>query len=180
MKVIIFHGTDCKPEDFWYSWLKVRLEVAGHEVELPYYPDINKIPVTEFLPKIYDARSFDNQTVLLGHSAGVPLILSILESIDSPIYQAVLVGGFSEPLSGEVDPILQSAYNWEKIKSNCSNFVMFNSTNDPWGCDDKQGRRLFDNLGGTLIIRNDGHFGSSKDPDYKEFPLLEKVVGAKI
>ncbi len=36
--VIIFHGTDCKPEDFWYSWLKNELEKAGYTVEVPYYP----------------------------------------------------------------------------------------------------------------------------------------------
>jgi predicted alpha/beta hydrolase family esterase len=176
MKIIIFHGTSCKPEDFWYSWLRDRLLDSGHSVELPYMPTINKTPIDEFLPEIINEFEYDENTILIGHSAGVPLILSILENTSIPISQAILVGGFSEPIGKDVDPILQLKYEWEKIKNNCQDFVIFNSPNDPWGCDDIQGRQLFDRLGGTLIIRNDGHFGSSKDPEYKEFPLLEKVI----
>jgi hypothetical protein len=36
---------------------------------------------------------------------------------------------------------------------------------------------MFDKLGGTQIIRNDGHFGSERfNQPYKEFPLLAKLV----
>jgi hypothetical protein len=47
-----------------------------------------------------------------------------------------------------------------------------NSPDDPYGCDDKPGRALFDRLGGTQIVRNDGHFGDHDQP-YDTFPLLE-------
>jgi len=40
--------------------------------------------------------------------------------------------------------------------------LFINSVNDPWGCNDKQGRKMFDNLGGTLVVNNDGHMGSNK------------------
>ncbi len=176
MNVTILHGTGCKPEDFWYTWLKKRLESSGYIVRLPYMPNINKISIDEFLPQVINDFEFDENSILIGHSAGVPLILSLLENIAMPVSQAILVGGFSEPLDNDNDPILQPNYNWEKIKNNCKDFIIFNSPNDPWGCDDRQGRILFDRLGGTLIIRNDGHFGSSKDPGYKEFPILEKVI----
>jgi predicted alpha/beta hydrolase family esterase len=177
--VVIFHGTDCKPEDFWYQTVQKELVAAGHTVELPYYKDINKIAVEDFIQHVMDSHTFDEDTILIGHSAGVPLILSILERIKLPIKLAILVAGFSSQLSDDTDePILQSHYDCPAIKKNAQDFVIFNSPNDPWGCDDTQGRRLFDQLGGTLIIRNDGHFGSSKDPDYKEFPLLVKMIGA--
>lgn len=178
MKAIIFHGTDCKPEDYWYLWLGKELEARSYTVEIPYYPDINKEPVTNFLPKVLEAHTFDDQTVLIGHSAGSPLILSILENTDAVIAQAVLVAGFSYPIGdGEVDPILQPSYDWERIKSHANDFVFINSVNDPWCCDDNQGRFMYDKLGGTQIIRNDGHFGSaSYNQPYKEFPLLERLV----
>jgi predicted alpha/beta hydrolase family esterase len=182
MKAIIFHGTECKPEDFWYQWLKEKLEARGYTVELPYYSDMNRVPIAEYLPRILKAHSFDEETVLIGHSAGCPLILSILENIDATIAQAVLVAGFSEELPPETgdDVILQPSYDWEKTKAHCQDFVFINSDNDPWGCDDKQGRKLFDKLGGTQIIRHDGHFGStSNNQPYKEFPLLERVIGAE-
>ena len=37
---------------------------------------------------------------------------------------------------------------------------------------------MFDKLGGTQIIRNDGHFGSTTyDQSYKEFALLNELIG---
>lgn len=180
MKVIIFHGTDCSPDNkfYWYAWLKEELENRGHSVEAPYYPDINHEAIDTFLPKVLQANSFDDDTVLIGHSAGSPLILSILENIDSPVRLSVLVAGYSMRLPGEnTDPVLQDSYNWQKIKQNSKDFTFINSVDDPWGCDDKQGRILFDNLGGTQIIRNEGHFGSEgKNEPYTEFPLLRDLI----
>lgn len=180
MKVIIFHGTDCEPDSkfYWYSWLKQQLEASGHEVELPYYPDINHESIDTFLPKVLERHTFTPDTVLVGHSAGSPLILSVLENLDTPVHLCVLVAGYSMRLPGEsTDPVLQQTYNWQRIKQNGNEFVFINSVDDPWGCDDKQGRILFDNLGGTQIIRNEGHFGSeSQNLPYIEFPLLRDIV----
>ncbi len=116
---------------------------------------------------------------MIGHSAGVPLILSILEHINTVIRQAILVAGFFEDLHvGDHEPILQKQYDWDKIKKHAKEFVFINSDNDPWGCDDKAGRRMFDKLGGTLIVpHGEGHFGSEKfNQPYKTFPLLLKFI----
>jgi hypothetical protein len=81
-------------------------------------------------------------------------------------------------MPGAPEKILKDEYDWEKIKSNCEKFVFINSVDDPWGCDDKQGRKMFDKLGGELIIRsNEGHMGSDMyEQPYKEFPLLINLV----
>jgi len=177
-KVIIFHGTDCKQTDYWYSWLGEQLKSRGYKVEIPYYPAINHESINTFFPRVLDNHTFDEETVIIGHSAGGPLILSILENIDIVIPQAILVAGFSYSLPGEEkDPVLQDNYNWDKIKQHVKDIVFINSVNDPWGCDDKQGRFMFDKLGGTQIIRNDGHFGSTTyNQPYKEFPLIESLI----
>lgn len=177
MRVVIFHGTDCKPDMFWYSWLENELESIGFDVELLHYPNINKEPVSHTIKQVIKNHIFDSETILVGHSAGVPLILSILERIKQPVKGVALVAGFSSSLEfGVSEPILQDVYKWETIKQHAGDTYIFNSKNDPWGCDDRQGQNLFDKLGGTLIIRNDGHFGSSKDPNYKEFPLLKNII----
>lgn len=180
MKVIIFHGTDCSPTNkyYWYGWLKAQLELSGHTVEAPHYPDINHEDIEAFLPKVLANHSFDSDTILVGHSAGSPLILSLLENLGIQVRMSALVAGYSMRLPGETtDPVLQQSYNWQKIKQNSKEFVFINSVNDPWGCDDKQGRILFDNLGGTQIVRNEGHFGSeSQNLPYTEFPLLRDIV----
>ncbi len=180
MKVIIFHGTDASPEDYWYGWLKAELEKAGHTVELPHYPTINHEPVADFLPKVLKNHTFDDDTVLVGHSAGAPLILSLLEH-GAKVKQAVLVAGFVDASPKFPASILQKRYDWPKIKAGARDFVFINSDNDPWDCDDKQGRKMFDNLGGTQIIRHDGHFGSEGyGQTYATFPLLRAlIIGTK-
>lgn len=177
-KAIIFHGTGETPESFWYPWLAEQLRRRGYEVEVPSYPDINHTHISDFLPKVLNDHSPDEDTVLIGHSAGGPLLLSILENIDVTVPQAILVAGYSMCLEGEhSDPVLQESYDWKKIKQHVKDIYFVNSTNDPWGCDDKQGRIMFDHLGGTQIIRNEGHFGSAKyNQPYKTFELLDRLI----
>lgn len=88
------------------------------------------------------------------------------------------MAGYSTRMEGEEwDPVLQKQYDWDKIKSHCKDFVFFNSPGDPWGCDDKKGRIMFDQVGGTLIIRNDGHYGSrSFNQPYETFELLDRLI----
>lgn len=180
MNVIIFHGTDCTPDSkfYWYAWLKGELETRGLSVEVPHYPDINHEPIDTFVHKVLKNHQFDADTILVGHSAGSPLILSILQNLTNPVRQSILVAGYSMRLPGEsTDPVLQESYGWDRIKQNSKDFVFINSVDDPWGCDDKQGRILFDNLSGTQIVRNDGHFGSeSNNLPYSEFPLLRDII----
>lgn len=175
---IIFHGTDDNPSRYWYGWLGKELEKDGYKVQIPHNPTINKEPIKTLLPKVLGEHTFNKETLLVGHSAGAPLILSILEHIDVQIAKAVLVAGYCKhPDEQMEDPILQETYNWGKIKQNVKEIVFINSVNDPWSCDDKQGRIMFDKLGGMQVILNDGHFGSvPKGQVYDEFPLLKTLA----
>ena len=94
---LIFHGTDCTPDEYWYLWLAKKLQEKGYNAIVPHYPELNHEPIDTFLPKVLSGHIFNSETVLVGHSAGVPLILSILEHIDVQIAQAILVAGFFEP-----------------------------------------------------------------------------------
>jgi predicted alpha/beta hydrolase family esterase len=179
-KVIIFHGTDCSPDNkfYWYAWLKTTLKTKGYKVEVPYYPEINHENIDTFLPKVLASHEFNDDTILVGHSAGSPLILSILENIEAKVALSILVAGYSmRPVDEERDPVLQDSYDWKRIKQHSRDFVFINSVDDPWGCDDKQGWILFDNLGGAQIIRNEGHFGSEgQNLPYTEFPLVRDII----
>jgi hypothetical protein len=50
-----------------------------------------------------------------------------------------------------------------------------NSIRDPYGCDDKQGRVMFEHIGGTQIVLDDGHFGDADQP-YETFELLDRLI----
>ena len=178
---ILFHGSGETTNSFWYPTIRKFLENQGYETWIPQLPepkpDIPELRIQ--LPFVLKNGKFNKETILIGHSAGCPLILSVLENIDIKINKAILVAGFARPLkNSNPEPILQKKYDWKKIKQNVRDIIFINSDNDPWGCDDKQGYYMFNNLGGTLIIRHgEGHMGSNtfKQP-YKKFSFLERLL----
>lgn len=173
---IVFHGTGGNPEILWFPWLRQRLTDRGYAVEVPHYPDLNVEPIDTFLPKVLSNHTFDEQTVLVGHSGGAALLLAILEHLDVPVAQAFLVAGYATPPNTSDEPVLRASYDWAAIKAHVRDPYFINSRSDPYGCDDKQGRFLFERLGGTQLIRDDGHFGDYDQP-YETFELLDRLIG---
>ena len=165
-RAIIFHGTGGSPAYCWYRWLGQQLTDRGYEVDIPHLPGINTEPIITFLPTVMAGHSIDENTVLVGYSGGAALLLAVLEQLQVKVPMAILVAGYSTPPNGEEEPVLQSEYDWARIKSHVDDIYFVNSVNDPYGCDDRQGRTLFDRLGGTQIIRPEGHF---------ETPTIELV-----
>jgi uncharacterized protein len=159
-RAIIFHGTGAEPAWIWYPWLAERLRARGYDVETPHHPGINVEPIAEFLPTVLAAHTFDEDTVLVGHSGGAALLLALLEHLDVTVAQAVLVAGYSTLPNDGPEPVLQDSYDWKVIRSHARELVFLNSVTDEFGCDAEQGRAMFDRLGGTLVVRDDGHFTS--------------------
>lgn len=172
-RVIIFHGTGANPGVAWYPWLADRLADRGFEVEVPHYPGLNVEPVAEFLPSVLAAHRFDEGTVLVGHSGGAALLLALLERVRAD--QAFLVAGYCTRPNDDQEPVLKDDYDWGAIRANARDIYFINSIRDPYGCDDRQGRAMFERLGGTHIVRDDGHFGD-RGQDYKDFPLLDRLI----
>jgi len=172
---IIFHGTGGNPDVVWLPWLGRRLTERGYTVRIPHYPDLNVEPIATFLPKVLADQHFDEDTVLVGHSGGAALLLALLERLDVAVKQAILVAGYSTKPNDASEPVLQERYDWAAIKAHVRDLYFVNSPVDPYGCDAEQGRALFDRLGGTQIIRDDGHFGDYDQP-YETFELLDKLI----
>jgi len=127
-----------------------------------------------FLPKVLASHDFDEHTVLVGHSGGAALLLAVLERIDATVSQAILVAGYCTQPNTEDEPVLQGDYDWAAIKAHVRELYFINSRHDPYGCDDTQGRSMFERLGGTQIVRDDGHFGG--DQPYETFELLDRLI----
>ncbi|MGF6823646.1 putative alpha/beta hydrolase family esterase [Microbacterium sp. ZKA21] len=172
---IIFHGTGGHPDVIWYPWLDRQLSARGYRVERPHYPGINVEPITEFLPRVLASHDFDTDTVLVGHSGGAALLLALLEHLQAPVAQAILVAGYATRVNESDEPVLQDSYDWDRIRSNAGDISFINSITAPYGCDATQGRLMFDRLGGTQIIRDDGHFGDYNQ-QYDTFELLDRLI----
>ena len=178
--VVILHGTGETDRSFWLPWIKKELEQKGYSVSVPLLPNTDYPDLANWLP-IALKENYTEETVLLGHSAGGPLQLSVLENINVTIKQAILISGYARPKGEKKEPerILQESYDWKKISDHVNNIIFINSNNDPWGCNDIEGRYMLDNVGkGKLIIPlNEGHMGSEKfNQPYKEFPFLLKLI----
>ena len=177
--VIIIHGTKATPDSYWYPWLKNQLETKGYEVWSPQIPDADKPSIESWVPFLLENGKFTEETIVIGHSAGAAVILALLEALDIKIKQAILVAGYSYSLGkNDVNAIIKHVYDWDKIKANAAEIIYINSDNDPWGCNDVQGRRMLNMTGGIqIVLKGEGHMGSdSYNQPYKEFPLLLRLV----
>lgn len=172
---IIFHGTGGRPDVAWYPWLDRQLTERGYRVERPSYPRINVDPIAEFLPGVLSAHDFDAETVLIGHSGGAALLLALLEHLETPVAQSILVAGYATRVNDSEEPVLQERYDWDRIRANAGDLYFINSVTDPYGCDASQGRLMFDHLGGTQIVRDEGHFGDY-DQRYDTFELVDRLI----
>lgn len=174
---IILHGTSGTPEQFWFPWLKKELEAKGYAVWVPQLPEADTPKKELWIPYILEHGRFTAETIIVGHSAGSPATLAVLEKLQLTIKQAILVAAYFEPVNA-ITGILQKTYDWQKIKSHVQDITVINSDNDPWHCDDQQGLRLFHHLGGTIILRHgEGHMGSEMyNQPYKEFPFLLQLI----
>lgn len=172
---IIFHGTGGNPGIIWFPWLGRRLTERGYAVQIPHYPDVNVEPIATFLPKVLANHRFDEHTVLVGHSGGAALLLALLEQINVTVPQAILVAGYCTQPNTSDEPVLRESYDWDAIRAHVRDLYFINSRMDPYGCDDKQGRAMFERLGGTQIVRDDGHFGDYNQP-YDTFELVDKLI----
>ncbi|BCY09782.1 alpha/beta hydrolase [Actinoplanes sp. L3-i22] len=174
-RAIIFHGTGGNPGVAWYPWLAGQLSERGYVVDVPHHPEVNVEPIGTFLPKVLDQHRFDEHTVLVGHSGGAALLLAVLEHVQVTVAQAILVAGYSTQPNTSEEPVLQADYDWDAIRSHVRDIYFVNSRNDPYGCDDRQGRAMFDRLGGTQIVRDDGHFGDYNQ-EYDTFELVNRLI----
>lgn len=179
MNAILLHGTGCTPNSYWLPSIQTYLKKKGYDVWAPQLPDSNTPSLHSWLPFVLKQGTFTEKTIIIGHSAGCPLLLSILEHIQTPIHKAILVAGYARPLiQTESNAILQRTYAWNTIKKRARDTIIINADNDPWGCNHKEGLFIWKHIRGTLILREgEGHMGSDTfNQPYKRFELLEKLI----
>lgn len=175
----IFHGTGGYPEENWFPWLKGELEAKGVKVFVPKFPTPEGQSLEAWLKVLEPLMAKINQeTILIGHSAGGLFLLKVLEKLTPPVKAAVFVGtpvGI-KPIKFYDSDLAFAGFNfdWPKIKSAAKNFIVYHSDNDPY-VSLGNGQELAKHLGVDLtFIPNAGHF--NKAAGYTEFEdLLSKI-----
>ena len=183
---IILHGAGNNSQGNWFPWLKINLEKKGYAVWVPDLPNSDVPDQNLWLARIKQNPNgeINNQTVLIGHSSGATLILRILENLPPTIKvkKVVLVAtpieiGTKDEYFQYKRGLLNTPFDWKKIKNSAQHFYFFHSDNDQYECGISQGNVLKKQLDGTLLIREgEGHFNLETGQKYRQFPEVLELI----
>lgn len=117
--IFIIHGVGGHPQENWFMWLKKELEMHEHNVFVPQFPTPEKQTLSNWLAVIEEYKELlTPDTILVGHSLGVPFILNVLEKY--PAKAAVLVAGFVGKAGNQFDEFMKTfarkSFDWQRIK----------------------------------------------------------------
>lgn len=185
-QAVLLHGTGGSNSDyFWFADTKAYLESKGYEVWWPLLPHTNKPKLEESLAFVEENMPvLDEESIIIAHSSGCPLVLSLLENNFMHVKQVVLVAGFYEPLDENVDAGLsllmlpEDGFDYDRILGSANEIVLVNSDNDPWGCTDKQARPVAEALDAKFVLaKGMGHMGSGTfNQPMPKLPLVKELL----
>lgn len=128
--ILILHGWNAGPKNNWFMKAKDEWKKKGFMVEVPQLPG-NYFPKLDDWLKVIDNFSPDQTWVLIGHSLGGAAILKYLETAYEKVAQAIFIATPFEPMSfNPIANFFADGFDWAKIKSNCSKFVVLNEMDD--------------------------------------------------
>ena len=129
---VLLHGYKGTPEKNFFLWLKNELENRGYKVTVPLLPNTDAPNINEQVEYILKNCSFDENTVLLGHSLGSVVALKVIEKLKKPIKKLITVAGFVIP-NTKNRPYIKT-FNWKydfnKIKNNVKEILILKDIND--------------------------------------------------
>ena len=159
MKVVLIHGWLSGPNHHWFYWLKRELRKRGFEVIAPVMPNPvrpNKEQWVAQLKKII-SQVDPADTILIGHSLGVPTILYALQDFKGAKFaQVILVSGFARKIPHMeefIDGYTMEDLNLKNVKTKAASWVCIHGDNDPL-VPFEQGEWLAKQLGAELMLEN--------------------------
>lgn len=179
---LILHGWGNNSKDNWFPWLKAELEKKDWKVWVPDLPHTERPDISNWDPFILNNFEINNETVIIGHSAGSVEALSILSQLNTKIQKAILVAGFTnlikeEVMEDELKGLFKKPFDWKKIRENADKIILIHSDNDPYVLL-KHGEILKENLHAELIVKkNHKHFSVSTGGEkFKKLPIILELL----
>jgi len=157
-KALIIHAWGSGPDEHWYREEEQLLKEMGFEVAVPEMPG-GTWPKKEEWLKIIKSFRPDKNTILIGHSLGVPAILRYLEIALENVAKVFLIAGFAKDLGFEkTRNFVEGPFNWNVIKKNTKEIYVINETKDPY-VPLELGKKIAKNTGGEFIeVEGNIHF----------------------
>jgi predicted alpha/beta hydrolase family esterase len=186
MNCIIVHGSNSDEKKakeggventrHWHPWLKKELESRGIKVSGELYPFDWKPDYNQW-KKVFEKNKINENTVLVGHSAGCAFLLRWLSEKNKKVKKLILVAPYI--LDDPRAPFLSNLVNFkinENIKNCFNELIIFYSDNDNKYIIDSA-ILINKKLGGKMIrFKDKGHFtlGNMKTREFPE--LLEAIL----
>ncbi|MEA2715274.1 MAG: leucyl-tRNA synthetase [Candidatus Parcubacteria bacterium] len=166
---VLLHGWEGSPEHNFFPWLKIELEKQGYRVQVPALPSTTKPKVREQVEKVLKTCTFDEKTVLLGHSLGGTVAMKVLEKLPQAIDTLVLAASFIKNRFKDGTHFEKGTHDWkydfENIRSKAKKILILRDRSDSVVFDD-QALNLQKRLGGVLIDfkAEKEHITGTKEP----------------
>lgn len=184
-KIIIVHGSNIgeveakkgtpENERHWKPWLKKELEKKGFVVSNELYPK-DWLPDYEQWKKVFEKNKIDENSILIGHSAGTAFLLRWLSEKKKKVHKVILVAPSIIP-DGKYLGLsrLKDFKVGSSLKDYFDSLTVFYSSNDDEDII-KSAKEVNKKLSGKLInLINKGHF-TFDDMKTKKFPELLKEI----
>ena len=179
---LIVHGTNANHTSNWFPWLEKELANHDYKVLVPDLPHSEPAHynIPEYKKLIESTWEIDSNSVLIGHSGGAVVLLSILENLPKNVVvkKVIFVSGYTDDQGWPaLKDYFSQPHDWKKIRGHVKEFVLFHSDNDSYMSREHgmvSSRRLRAKL---RIFPGCGHFNLETDKKFKQFPeLLEEIL----
>lgn len=176
----IIHGTGGAPEGNWFQSVGEKLMEMGYIVIVPRFPTPEWQSLESWTEKFEQYKKHINEdTIFIAHSAGPAFVLSILETLDTPVKGCFFVSGFlgliGNPWFDDLNlSITVKEFDWESIYKNGKYFYMCHGDDDPY-VPLHNVHMLAENLWVDVdMIDWGGHLNS--ESGYTSFPYLLSII----
>lgn len=188
LKIIIYENCPYSSRYEWkfnpqlVSLAQKKLESDGWKVWVPDLPKAT-VPNLDRYSKFLlenESWSFDEDSLLIGHSSGAMAILGLLQRLpkDVVVDTCILVGAFKNSLGQKVlEEIFEKPFDFDYIKKRAKNIIFIHSDDDPY-CPLDHAEYLAKKLDAELIIKKgQKHFSiGTYGEKYKKFPFLLNLI----
>lgn len=143
---LIIHGVSGSSRENWFPWFKSELEKRAWKVLAPDLPNAEHPKVLEWNSALLSlVGEFDENSVIVGHSLGVPAGLNLAQALGKKIGKLILVAPVNRrqewgKLMAEVPDLDWQAvknfaeinFDWQKIANLAKQIIFYYSDNDKY------------------------------------------------
>lgn len=173
---VLIHGYKSSPRGAFFAWLREELESRGHSVEVPELPHPDDPSVSEQVETVLSETTFDENTIVLGHSLGSVVGAKAIEKRGVKIHKFVTVAGFVlEENTERAKKYLKTDNffcDYEKVRENIGKAVVLQDTADELVTND-MANKLVGALDGKLVKKEalKPHFREPREPEVLKYAL---------